>query len=131
VSTFFEAIRGGFSIYLGPDANNVPSVRFCLARFGEDPDLVLKTFWKEVGAGDFEIVPLYSHGAAPRLELCSQRSLAAALQTVTPEPSSYAEMQWKQVAQALDVQWPARLTPKKPEGRLAMVSPRNAEPNSP
>lgn len=113
MSNFFEAIRGGFSIYLSQDANSVPSVRFCLARFGEDADRVLKVFWQEVGQGDFEIVPLFSHGAPPRQELCTQRSLAAALQTVILEPSSYSEMEWKKVAQALDVAWPVRLQPKQ------------------
>ncbi len=112
---FFEHVRGGFSIHVEGDGPSVPAVRFCLARFGEDADRVLKAFWQEVGAGDFEVVPLFSHGAAPRLELCTQRSLAAALQTVTLEPSSRSEQQWKQVAQALEVQWPARLTPKKPK----------------
>ena len=115
MTKFFEHVRGGFSIHVDGEGPYVPAVRFCLARFGEDADRVLKVFWQEVGAGDFEVVPLFSHGAAPRLELCTQRSLAAALQIVTLEPSSYSEKQWKQVAQALDVQWPARLTPKKPK----------------
>ena len=115
MTKFFEHIRGGFSIHVEGEGPFVPAVRFCLARHGEDAGLVLKAFWHEVGQGDFEVVPLFSHGAAPRRELCTQRSLAAALQTVSLEPSSVTEGQWKQVAQALDVQWPTRLTPKKPK----------------
>ena len=77
---------------------------------------MLAAFWKENnGEGDFEVVPLFAYGSAPRLELCTQRSLASALQSVTLDPGSRTEQQWKQVAQALDVQWPTRLTPKKPK----------------
>ena len=72
MSTFFEAVRGGFSIYLGPDANNVPSVRFCLARFGEDADQVLKVFWKEVRKVILRLFRCSPTEPRPRLELCTQ-----------------------------------------------------------
>ncbi len=79
MTDFFSQIKGGFSVHVEEDG--FTGVRFCLARFGEDPDKVLAQFWREnSGGGDFELVPLFSYGAAPRAELCSQRSLAAALQ---------------------------------------------------
>jgi hypothetical protein len=109
VTDFFSQIKGGFSVHVEEDG--FTGVRFCLARFGEDPDKVLAQFWREnSGGGDFELVPL-----APRLELCSQRSLASALQSVTIAPGSRTEQQWQAVANQLGVAWPTRLQPKKPK----------------
>ena len=111
MSDYFTQIKGGFSVHV--QEHDFEGVRFALARFGEDPDKVLAAFWKENnGGGDFEVVPLFSHGAAPRTELCSQRSLAAALQTASIEPGSRTEQQWKAVCEAHCVAWPTRLKPK-------------------
>ena len=115
MTTFFEHIRGGFSIHVDAEGSTVPAVRFCLARFGEDADRVLAAFWREVGAGDFELVPLFAYGSAPRAELCTARSLAAALQTASIEPGSRTEQQWKAVCEHHNVAWPKRLTPQKPK----------------
>ena len=114
MTDFLIQIKGGFSVHVEEDG--FTGVRFCLARFGEDPDKVLAQFWREnSGGGDFELVPLFSYGAAPRLELCSQRSLASALQSVTIAPGSRTEQQWQAVANQLGVAWPTRLQPKKPK----------------
>ena len=39
MTDFFSQIKGGFSIHVEEDG--FTGVRFCLARFGEDPDKVL------------------------------------------------------------------------------------------
>ena len=83
---FFEHVRGGFSIHVEGEGPFVPAVRFCLARFGEDADRVLTAFWQEVGAGDFEVVPLFSLRSRTSPRVMHSRSLAAALQTVSIEP---------------------------------------------
>ena len=117
VTDFFSQIKGGFSVHVEEDG--FTGVRFCLARFGEDPDKVLAQFWREnSGGGDFELVPLFSYGAAPRLELCSQRSLASALQSVTIAPGSRTEQQWQAVANQLGVAWPTRIPAKEAKGGL-------------
>lgn len=113
MSEFFSQIKGGFSVHVEEDA--FAGVRFALARFGEDPDKVLAAFWKENSIGDFELVPLFAYGAAPRSEPCTARSLAAALQSVTIEPGSRTEQQWKAVCEQHNVAWPTRLQPRKPK----------------
>ncbi len=112
MSNYFTAVKGGFSIHVEED--EFAGVRFCLARFGEDPDKVLDAFWRENNSSDFEIVPVFAYGSPPRPELCTARSLAAALQSVTLEPGSRTEQQWRQAAEALNVAWPKRLEPRKP-----------------
>ena len=54
---------------------------FALMRHGEDPELVLKTFWEEHLSGDFLICPLTAYGEAPRIGLCTKQSLTDALRT--------------------------------------------------
>lgn len=115
MSNFFEHIRGGFSIHVGNEGDGVPNVRFALGRYGEDADKILAAFWKETNSADCEVIPLFAYGSPPRLELCTQRSLAAALQSVTIDAGSRTEQMWKAVAEALNVAWPARLTPKQPK----------------
>jgi hypothetical protein len=83
MTDFFENVRGGFSIYCdGSGDGSVPNVRFCLARVGEDPDLVIKVFHEEHAQADFLVIPLFAHGLPPRRGLTTKRSLAAALQSV-------------------------------------------------
>ena len=109
MTEFFGSVRGALSVYCSSDDGQLTDARFVLARFGEDPDKVVAAFWREHGDGRFAIVPLFAYGAPPRRELCSQKSLAAALQTVTIEPSSVVEQQWKSVCEAHNVAWPKRL----------------------
>jgi hypothetical protein len=109
VTEFFGGVRGALSVYCDSDDGQLADARFVLARFGEDPDKVVATFWREHNSGNFSVIPLFAYGVAPRSELCSQRSLAAALQTVTIEPSSVVEQQWKVVCEAHNVAWPKRL----------------------
>ena len=111
MSGFFSTARGGFSLYLDEaEAANGP--RFALARFGEDPGKVLAEFYRENPLSDFPVVPLFAYGQAPRPELCTQRSLTQALQSVDIEPGSRTEQQWKAVAEHHSVAWPIRLRPK-------------------
>lgn len=84
-----------------------------LARFGEDPNTVLRVFYNEHPTANFMVVPLYAYGLPPRRELCSQQSLTAALQSVAIEPGSTVEQRWKELAAEFDIAWPSRLTPKK------------------
>ena len=113
MSDYFSQIKGGFSVHV--QEHDFEGVRFALARFGEDPSRVIDAFWRENNSGDFEIVPLFSYGNAPRAELCTQQSLARALQSVTLEPGSRTEQQWKAVCEHHNVAWPKRLEPKKPK----------------
>jgi hypothetical protein len=109
VTEFFGSVRGALSVYCDNNDGMLTDARFILARFGEDPDKVVAAFWREHSSGNFSVIPLFAYGTAPRAELCSQRSLAAALQTVTIEPSSVVEQQWQQVCAAHNVAWPKRL----------------------
>ena len=63
MSNYFTAVKGGFSIHVEED--EFAGVRFCLARFGEDPDKVLDAFWRENNSSDFEIVPVFAYGSPP------------------------------------------------------------------
>jgi hypothetical protein len=103
VSEFFKHVNGGFSMHVDGDGDAITNVRFALARFGEDPARVLKAFWEETQSGNFEVVILYAHGSPPRRQLCTQQSLASALQSVTLERDSIVEKQWKELAEHLDV----------------------------
>ena len=107
---YFGRLKGGISLHC-EDVEGT-SVRFILGRFGEDPTKLIDAFWKEQ-TGDFEIVPLFGYGNAPRPELCTARSLAAALQTATIDPGSRTEQQWKRVCEQHNVAWPTRLQPKQ------------------
>ena len=97
------------TIYVDQEGDNIADVRFCLARFGEDVNLVLARFWDEVRSSGFTVVPVFSHGLPPRRALSTRRSIAAALETITLEPGSQMEMRWKEVACDLGVAWPRRL----------------------
>jgi hypothetical protein len=112
---YFEHTRGGFTIYTDAENDSLNSARFLLGRFGEDPELLVARFWREWGDGDYQIVPLFSYGLPHRRQLCTQRSLSLALQSVQLEPDSALGMQWKEVADALNVAWPKRLQQKEPK----------------
>jgi len=109
VTEHFKHVRGGFTIYVGGDDVEIADVRFVLAHFGEDAAKVIESFWKE-RSGDFSIVPLFAYGAVPRRDLCTQQSLAAALQSVAIEPGSFTEMKWRKLCEDMAVAWPKRLT---------------------
>jgi hypothetical protein len=89
-SKYFGRIKGTMTLHC--EDVDATGVRFILGRFGEDPTKLINAFWKEYdGVGGFEVIPLFSYGNAPRSELCTQQSLASALQTVTLEPDSLVE----------------------------------------
>ena len=106
---YFGRVKGGMTLHC-EDVEGT-SVRFILGRFGEDPTKLIDAFWEEQ-TGDFEIVPLFSYGAGPRSELCTARSLAVALQTLSVELGGRVEQQWKAACEAHSVAWPKRLTPQ-------------------
>ena len=107
----FPHVRGSFSIYVGGRDDTIDNVRFVLAFFGEDPTKVIEAFWQE-HHGDYAIVPLFAYGAVPRRELCTQKSLTAALQTVDIGPGRFTEMKWKKLCEQMNVAWPKRLQGK-------------------
>jgi hypothetical protein len=106
MTKFFDRVGGGFCIY--SDSAGSPDVRFVLANFGEESEKVISAFWKERG-GDFAIVPLFAFGGSPRRELCSQKSLVAALQTVQFDVNSRTGQQWLEVCNHYHVALPKRL----------------------
>jgi hypothetical protein len=105
---FFDRVRGAPTTYLDATDGNMTDIRLVIARFGEDPEKVLRQFWKEHD-GTFAVVPLFAYGNAPRKELCTARSLAAAVQSVDLETGSAAEQQWKTACEHHCVAWPKRL----------------------
>jgi hypothetical protein len=111
-SKYFGRLKGGVSLHC-EDAEDT-AVRFILLKFGEDTTKAIAWFWKEYhedgGTGSFTVVPLFSFGSAPRIELCSQQSLATALQSVTLDRDSLVEKAWKEAAEELNVAWPVRLS---------------------
>jgi hypothetical protein len=106
---FFDTVRGGFTLH-GDSGDQYTSTQFCLARFGESPDRVLEVFYQENPQANYLLVPLFAYGLPPRRELCTQQSLAAALQSVTLERDSIVETKWKQLAEEFDCSWPKRLS---------------------
>jgi hypothetical protein len=106
---FFASVKSAPSIYVDNDDGTLRDCRFILCRFGESADLAIQAFWKEHGDGNFSVIPLFAYGNPPRRELCSQKSLAAAVATATIEPGGVVEQQWKLVCAAHDVAWPKRL----------------------
>jgi len=109
MTDFFASVKAAPSFYVDNDDGALRDCRFILCRFGESADLAIQAFWKEHGDGNFAVAPLFSHGNAPRKELCTQQSLAAALQSAAIEPGSTIEQQWRAVCEALHVAWPKRL----------------------
>jgi hypothetical protein len=111
MTEYFGRVRGAPTTYLDATDGNMTDVRLCIARFGEDPEKVLKAFWKEHD-GTFAVVPLFAYGLPPRKALCSAKSLAVAVQYVELETGSTSEQEWKAACQRYNVAWPKRLEPK-------------------
>ena len=109
MTEFFASVRGALSVYCDSNDGALTDARFILCRHGEDADKAIQAFWKEHGSANFAVVPLFAHGNPPRKELCTQQSLAAALQSAAIEPGSTTEQQWRAVCEALHVAWPKRL----------------------
>jgi hypothetical protein len=105
---FFDRVRGAPTTYLDATDGNMTDVRLVIARFGEDPEKVLRQFWKEHD-GSFAVVPLFAYGNPPRKQLCTARSLAAAVQSVELETGSTAEQAWREACDFHHVAWPKRL----------------------
>src|SRR6478672_10473992 len=106
---FFDKVRGALSCYTDAADGHLTDVRIILCRFGEDAQKCIEAFWQQNRDGYFAVIPLFAYGNPPRKELCSQKSLLAALQTVTFDIGSNTEMQWRAVCQELHVAWPKRL----------------------
>ena len=112
MTDFFPSVRSAPSLYVDSDDGALTDARFILCRQGEDAALAIAAFWKEHDSGNFAVIPLFSYGNPPRKELCTQQSLAAALQSATIEPGSTTEQQWRAVCEHHSVAWPRRLQPK-------------------
>ena len=97
---FFSKLRGGLSLY-HEDVEGI-GFRFIVGFHGEDVSLLLKQFWREE-SGEYQVIPVFSYGGAPRAQFCTQRSLAAALQSADIEPGSRTEQQWKSACERHDV----------------------------
>ena len=104
--SYFGQARSVGTVYLDREGDYLADVRFCLARHGEDASLVVERFWDEQPSSGFTVVPLFAHGLPPRRPLSTAKSIAAALESVTLEPGSKLEQQWKEVADGLGVPWP-------------------------
>jgi hypothetical protein len=109
VTEYFASVRGALSVYCSSDDGQLTDARFVLARFGEDANLVVATFWKEHGDGNFVIVPLFAYGVAPRPELCTTASLTRALETAAIEPNGTTAQAWQRACEAHGVVWPQEL----------------------
>ena len=105
---YFDKVRGALSCYVDASDGNMTDVRIILCRHGEDAQKAIAQFWKE-NTGEFAVVPLFAYGNPPRKELCTQKSLLAALQTITFDVGSRTEQQWREVCEAMHVSWPKRL----------------------
>ena len=109
MTEFFSSVRGALSVYCSSDDGQLTDARFVLARFGEDADVVVATFWKEHGDASFVIVPLFARGVAPRGELCTKASLTQALETAVIEPNGTDAQAWQRACEAHGVVWPKEL----------------------
>jgi hypothetical protein len=106
---FFSQARGIGTVYLDREGDYLADVRFALARHGEDASLVVERFWQEQPSSGYTIVPLFAHGLPPRRALSTRQSIEAALASVSLEPGSMLEKQWREVADGLGAQWPTPL----------------------
>ena len=109
MTEYFKHVLGGFSLYVDSEDVTLSRVRFCFMRHGEDPDVVLKTFWEEHHNGDFLVSILTAYGEAPRIGLCTKQSLTDALRTAVIDPGSRTEQLWKGACAIHRVEWPKRL----------------------
>lgn len=106
MTELFGRVRAISTIY-SEDVEGI-NPRFVLAHFGEDQQLVVQQCLQEVSQ-DFLPIPVFAYGPTPRRELTSQRSLAAALQVIDLTVDSIPWMQWRSLAEELNVSWPKRL----------------------
>ena len=110
MTSYFSKIRSAPTTYVDDNDGALIDSRFVVYRHGEDPGTVVRQFWVEHGGeGPFDIIPVCSFGNAPRRELCTQKSLVAALQTAEIDPGSVTEMHWRAVVEHHKVHWPKRL----------------------
>jgi hypothetical protein len=79
VTDFLSQIKGGFSVHVEEDG--FTGVRFCLARFGEDPDKVLASGERTAAA---EISSLFRCSATEPLRAWSYARSAAWLVPCNP-----------------------------------------------
>jgi hypothetical protein len=107
--SFFGQARSVGTVYLDREGDYLADVRFCLARHGEDASLVIERFWEEQPSSGFTVVPLFAHGLPPRRQLSTAKSITAALESVSLEPGSMLEKQWREVADGLGAKWPTPL----------------------
>ena len=106
MANYFSHARSINTLYCSKEGDALEDVRFCLARHGEDATLVIEQFWAEQPAHGFVVAPIFAHGLPPRRALSTRASIEAALASVSLEPGSALEMQWKEVADGLGVPWP-------------------------
>jgi hypothetical protein len=107
--TYFSQARSINTLYCDKEGDSLSDVRLCLARFGEDVELVLGRFWDEVPSASFTVVPIFSHGLPPRRALSTKRSILDALETLPPESGSEMEKRWKELCRDLGVAYPKHL----------------------
>ena len=103
--SYFGQARGVGTVYLDREGDYLADVRFALARHGEDAALVVERFWEEQPSSGFTVVPLFAHGLPPRRALSTRKSIEAALASVSLEPGSMSEKQWREVADAVGARW--------------------------
>lgn len=103
----FGRVRAVTTMYT-PDVEDI-NPRFVLAIFGEDAALVVQQCSEET-PGDFLPVPVFAYNAVPRRQLCSQRSLSAALAVVDLQVDSIPWKQWRELAEEFGCAWPKRLS---------------------
>ena len=106
MANYFSHARSINTLYCSKEGYALEDLRFCLARHGEDATLVIEQFWAEQPAHGFVVAPIFAHGLPPRRALSTRASIEAALASVSLEPGSALEMQWKEVADGLGVPWP-------------------------
>lgn len=105
--SYFGRVRGGGTFHM-EDEEGI-SIQFAVGYYGEDASLIIEAFWKEQdGGGDFLVVPLLAHGRPPRGELCTAKSLRAALETANPNPDSRDGQQWALACQRHGINWPPK-----------------------
>jgi hypothetical protein len=120
MSKYFSKTMGGCAIHYDESLESF-SLRFALARRGEDEGLVLKRFYAEnpnlTGA---QVVSLFAVGEAPRKDLVTKASLLAALPLVrgSIDKDSSSGRAWLSLCQAFGIE----LLPREPEPTPAVKS---------
>jgi hypothetical protein len=110
MTEYFDKVRSAPSAYVDSNDGALTDVRIVIYRHGEDPQRVIQAFYEEHrGHCNFAVIPLASYGNPPRKELCTQKSLSAALAVEDIGPNSVEGQIWRACAEALNVAWPKRL----------------------